>query len=105
MLETEIKKLTVAIEAYTLALLGNKAPDKPAPGPAPTTVSTPDETPAPTAAVTKKQIVEGIVRLAKGKNRETAAKLLAEYGAQKVPDLDVAVYPEFLAKIDQILAA
>jgi hypothetical protein len=106
MLETEIKKLTAAIEAHTLALQGGAPamPVQPASAPvaAPAASQAPDHLP-PT--VTKKQIVEGVVRLAKGKNRETAAALLAEYGAQKVPDLDVAKYPEFLAKIEAILAS
>lgn len=109
-LETEIKKLTVAIEANTLAQLGAQ----PAPTAAAAKAAKPAAKPAakkaaakPAAddapAATKKDIVEGIIRLAKDKGREVAAGLLAEYGATKVPDLkDESVYGEIVAKINAL---
>ena len=120
MLESEIKKLTAAVEANTAALTGGAAPvtavtsvpivdplDIPvdvggqaAPAPAA------DEAPAAPAA-TLKDITEGIVALCKAKGRDTAALLMAEYGAQKVPDLKKVSdkYDEILAKINALIAA
>ena len=127
MLESEIKKLTAAVEANTVALTGGvpvaaAAPVIVAPvagaGAAPAEVSTAIEIPidVPAAGAAEvivppaadlKQITEGIVALCKAKGRESAAKLMAEYGAQKVPDLKKVAdkYDEILAKINALIAA
>lgn len=120
MLESEIKKLTVAVEANTAALTGGAAPvaaaapaaaaataieipvDIP---PVETQLGTGAEVVVPPADL--KQITEGIVALCKAKGRDAAALLMAEYGAQKVPDLKKVSdkYPEILAKINALIAA
>ena len=127
MLESELKKLTSAVEANTAALLGGATPvaadAKAAPVAANaaeaelldtmTAVNDPPsdiDIPAPEATevvVTLKEITEGIVALCKAKNREAAAKLMAEYGAQKVPDLKKVSdkYGEILAKINALISA
>lgn len=132
MLETEIKKLTAAVEANTAALgelvtgaIPPAASDaKPAPAPtpaaaavtaqaepapAPAAAEAPAEAPAETPAaeaVTKKQLVEKFVELAKGKGREVASRLLAEYKIAKLPELkDETVWPEFYAKMVSLLEA
>lgn len=116
MLETEIKKLTVAVEALTKATLESAgtptvaavAAAKPAAAApaADTTIEIPADTPVAAPPADKKQVVEGIIALAKAKGREAAAALLAEYGATKVPELkDKSVYGEIVAKIDAILAS
>ena len=120
MLESELKKLTTAVEANTAALLGAapaaakaaapaaavdaapaavaaaKATTEPVPA---ATVDIPIDT-APEVTVTLKMITEGIVNLCKAKGRESAALLMAEYGAQKVPELKAGAdrYPEIYAK-------
>lgn len=116
MLESEIKKLTAAVEANTAALTGGAAPvtavtSVPIVDPLDIPVDTPaapaaDDTPAAPAA-TLKDITEGIVRLCKAKGRDPAALLMAEYGAQKVPDLKKVSdkYDEILAKINALIAA
>jgi len=117
MLETELKKLTAALEANTTALLGGGAPDvvvaKDAgnASPTPVVVDIPPapvavDTPAP-AAANLKMITEGIVALAKAKGREAAATLLAEYGAARVPDLKKVSdkYDEIFAKITALTEA
>jgi hypothetical protein len=129
MLETEIKKLTAAVEANTAAILGGSraaaTASETAPTAAPVTTAAPaaadplaglggaapapataEVSPAP-VAVTLKQITEGIVALCKAKGREAAAMLMAEYGAQKVPDLkkDADKYPEILGKINALIEA
>lgn len=123
MLESEIKKLTAAVEANTAALLGGATT-------APEAVTSADATTEPVAAavgdiplddapatapattapvvaeaVTLKQITEGIVALCKAKGRESAAHLMAEYGAQKVPDLKKVSekYGEILGKINALI--
>ncbi len=127
MLETEIKKLTAALEANTAALGGtvslSDTPAATAPAAAaktapaavvdvlnipiesPAVVDVADTPAAPPADL--KQITEGIVALCKAKGREAAAKLMAEYGAQKVPDLKKVSeqYPEILAKINAAIEA
>lgn len=125
MLESEIKKLTAAVEANTAALTSGAAPAvtgavaaasgaKVAPAVASTAIEIPVEAPAPAdvapvaaPAADLKQITEGIVALCKSKGRETAAQLMAEYGAQKVPDLKKVSdkYDEILAKINALIAA
>lgn len=128
MLESEIKKLTAAVEANTIALLlgvaagvegATAAPAVPAaapvaevdplaglgtaaPAPAPATADVPA---APAADL--KMITVGIVALCKAKGREAAAMLMAEYGAQKVPDLKKVSdkYGEILEKINALIAA
>ena len=126
MLETELKKLTAAVEANTAAL-GGTAPaaaippiegaaeaaaaspltiDIPAVGAAPVLATDVELPPGTEAQVTVpvadlKAITEAIVELCKAKGREAAAQLMAEYGAQKVPDLKQHAdkYPEILAAI------
>lgn len=124
MLESEIKKLTVAVEANTAALtldaesaiLGTVAAAKDAAAPADaspvadamtTAIDIPVVDVKPEVAITLKMITEGIVSLCKAKNREAAAKLMAEYGAAKVPDLKKVSdkYPEILAKINALISA
>ncbi len=112
MLESEIKKLTAAVEANTLARIGGAiAPAADTPAAAALRASSMPAAPAAAAAapaaavVTKKQIVTEIVALMKDKGREAGAKLLADYGVQKVPGLDPAIYSEFLAKIVALRAA
>lgn len=123
MLESEIKKLTVAVEALTKATLERAgtatvtptAPVAAAPAAAPaaavdTSIQIPADAPvAETTAAPpadKKQIVEGIMALAKAKGRESAAALLASYGATKVPELkDPSVYGEIVVKINNLLAS
>ena len=122
MLETEIKKLTTAVEANTAALLGGAtlpvaksapvpaaaaAKTEPAPGATVGDIPVDIPTAEPVAAepVTLKQITEGIVNLCKAKGRESAAMLMAEYGAQKVPDLKKVSekYGEILGKINALI--
>ena len=121
MLESEIKKLTAAVEANTAALSGRDTPvaadAKPAQADASpvaaaeaaaapaATIDIPLDVPAET--VTLKQITEGIVRLCREVNREAAAILMAEYGATKVPELKKVSdkYPEILDKINALIKA
>ncbi len=119
MLESEIKKLTAAVEANTAALTSGAAPvaaapAAAAPAAASTAIEIPVVLPAPVEvapvvapAADLKQITEGIVALCKAKGRETAAQLMAEYGAQKVPDLKKVPdkYDEILAKINALIAS
>jgi len=141
MLETEIKKLTAALEANTAARLGGAtaaarlggatavaasglAAAVAAPAPADVTASVAETAPVPAAtieiemppeipttvavpAADLKQITEGIVALCRAKGRDAAGLLLAEYGAQKVPDLKKVSdkYGEILAKINAAIAA
>lgn len=122
MLESEIKKLTAAVEANTAALsVGGTDPfadgpvkavgaEQVAAAAAPAAVDLTIDIPVdakPEAAVTLKQITEGIVELCKAKGRESAAMLMAEYGAQKVPDLKKVSdkYTEIFAKIHALITA
>lgn len=112
MLETEIKKLTAAIEANTAALLGGEAPAKkpakPKPAAKPAAAEEPvvEEPPAETE-ITIKEVTAKILDLGKAKGRQAAVSLLSDYGATKVPDLkkDPSKYGEIVAKIDGLLAA
>ncbi len=117
MLESELKKLTVAVEANTAALLGGVAPvvaaaAKPAAVPAASaaaasaaaegarTATAPTELPP----VSKKQIIQAIINLANTKGRAVAAAILAKFGAAKASELkDASVYPEVLAEINKAL--
>lgn len=129
MLESEIKKLAAAVEANTAALLGGATaapeavtsadattepvaaaavgdiPLDDAPATAPATTAPATTAPVVAEAVTLKQITEGIVALCKAKGRESAAHLMAEYGAQKVPDLKKVSekYGEILGKINALI--
>ena len=116
MLESEIKKLTAAVEANTAALVGSAAPTAvdAAPAATSTAVDIPLDLPPSAAAepavapaANLKQITEGIVALCKAKGRDAAALLMAEYGAQKVPDLKKVSdkYDEILAKINALIAS
>ena len=133
MLESEIKKLTAAVEANTAALIGGAVAAPSAPKPAAAAAATveliPGGAPAPSTAidipvdvevppaalaaaapvveVTLKQITEKVLELAKAKSRDVAFSLLAEYGATKVPELKgkEAQFAEIAAKIDALLAA
>lgn len=120
MLESELKKLTVAVEANTAALLGSVAAGPiVAPVIAAEAVADAETATVPVPvvdiplndpveeAVTLKQITEGIVALCKAKNREAAATLMVEYGAQKVPELKKHAdkYGEILAKINALIEA
>ena len=130
MLETQLKKLTEAVEANTAAILasnnGSALPTatpettneaKPAPAaavtepPAPTAAA-PAAEPAPTAAapagelvVTKKMLGEATIAVARKFNdRNKAIQILSKYGAQKVPELkDESVWPQVLADLQAAL--
>lgn len=130
MLETDLKKLTAAVEANTAALIGNAVAGKTAAAVIPAAAVTPaaaaktaidipvdvppaaasaktiiDDADAAPVVVTKKQIIEIIIKLAQDKGRETAAALLAEYGAAKIPELkDESLFPEILAKATALLS-
>ena len=117
MLESDIKKLTVAVIQLTEALHTVRLPaaggatsaitpasepvtqatpeaapavaSEPAPTPVAASVAAPEVT-APAAEVkapTKKQLVEKFIELAQAKDREVAVKLLADFGVSKLPEL------------------
>ncbi len=117
MIETELKKLTAAVEANTAALL-NGAPavnvaETPSPIPAdkqpvvpPTNETAIDDGAVGAAAkpVERTEITKAIIALCKVKPREIGAAILAKYGAVKVPDLkDESKYAEILADITAAL--
>jgi hypothetical protein len=123
MLETEIKKLTAAIEANTAALTGNgtvTAAPATAPAPAATPApaaepaaaapateapATPPEAPAAAVEVDKKKLTEKFIELAQAKGRDVATQLLAEFGVSKLPELkDKQQWPVFYAKCEELLA-
>jgi hypothetical protein len=106
MLETEIKKLTAAIEANTVALTGS-TPAAPAPAAPAPVIETSTGAPAAPAApdATYEQVTQAIMAVAKQVNREAATKLLADYSAVRVPDLkkDPSKYGEIAAKAAALL--
>jgi 2-oxoglutarate dehydrogenase E2 component (dihydrolipoamide succinyltransferase) len=113
MLETEIKKLTAAVDANTAALLGNVVSTPPAVAPAPAPAAPAPAAPAPAAPTppaaadaTYEQVTKAITTVARDVSRESAVKLLADYGAVKVPDLkkDPSKYGEIVAKAEAMLA-
>ncbi len=131
MLESEIKKLTVAVEANTAALTGAVAPAAPVAAPPAATAKTdvqaagavaapaaiPPAAAPPAAAaaaaaapavveVDKKALTQKFIELAQSKGREVAQQLLAEYGVVSLPHLkDKAQWPAFFAACDVKLAA
>ena len=124
MLESEIKKLTVAVEANTAALtgvaataFGTSAAAAPAAAAIPPAAAPPAATaaapaaPTPAAAVAvvvevdKKALTQKFIELAQAKGREVAQQLLAEYGVASLPELkDKAQWPAFFAACDAKLA-
>lgn len=125
MLESEMKKLTAAIEANTAALTGvdqaivaadaalAATPEAPAagaaaaPAVAPTIGAAAVVTPeAPAVAVDKKMLTSKFIELAQAKGREAAQQLLAEYNITSLPELkDKNQWPAFYAAIEAKLAA
>ncbi len=117
MLESEIKKLTAAVEANTAALTGAVAPAAPVAAPPTATAKTdiqavgavaapaagaaaaalvapagaasvaPEPAGQPVVAITKKALTEKFIELASEKGREIAMQLLAEYGIASLPEL------------------
>ncbi len=124
MLESEIKKLTIAVEKMTVALesKSGSAPSTqgttkdtapaevqiPASVPTPTPAPTPEpveEVKADEKVPTKKQLVEKFIELAQTKDREVAVKLLADFGVAKLPELkDKSKWAPFIAAVDALLA-
>lgn len=120
-LEAAIEGLTAAIKENTAAMreleakVDGPTEAKPAEKPKKSTSKKPaakaekpkeepkaekDEAPA----VDKKTLTAKIIELAKEKGRDAAAKLLAEYDAQKVPELDESVYGEVYEKAKELLS-
>lgn len=131
MLESEIKKLTAAIEANTAALTGDPvvipaaapagaaSPEIPAAAvvlqagqPAVNTPAVPvtPDVPAPVvpaapATLTKKVLTEKFIEVAQLKGREAAQQLLAEYSITSLPELkDKALWPAFFAACEAKIA-
>lgn len=124
-LETEIKKLTAAIENAVAALSekGTTAPKKAQASPAATapkddglvipaneTVAdmlTPPTPPVPPAVaageiIDKKQIIAAVINLAKTKGREPAKIVLAQFGVAKAAELnDPTQYVAVLAALTE----
>ena len=117
MLESEIKKLIVAVDANTAALLNGTAPaaatadtlkpaaqakpvaEPPIPAAAPAAA-------APAVEVSKKVLTDTFIKLAQDKGREIAAGILAEFGVTKLPELkDETQWPAFHAKVVAALGA
>lgn len=112
MLETEIKKLTAAVEANTAARINGAAPAattaetlKPTPAQAaPVAVPPTPAAAAPAAGapvvVDKKTLTAAFIKLAEDKGRAIAAGILAEFGIIKLPELkDETQWPAFYAKV------
>lgn len=109
MLETEIKKLTKAVEANTAALLNGGAPAAaPAEQTDPPAASAPEPAAPPPAddSVSYDDLVAKFTELGK-KSRDAAIGLLGEYGAAKLPDIKKTPekFAEIAAKIDAKLAS
>lgn len=130
MLETAIKKLTEAVEENTkhLQVLHNSLRSAPvtapaetpkdaspanaepvaepstsaaAPAPEPAPETPPESEPA--ANVTKAQLAEATIAVAKAKGREAAASILAKYGASKVPELKPEDFGHVFADLKAVL--
>lgn len=116
-IESELKKLTAAIEANTAAIL-KVSEVASAPAPATTTAETPKPSPAKAepapepspaepsteeATVDKKAITARVIKLAKTKGRDAAGSLLAKFGATKVPDIAESDYPKVWAELNKLL--
>ena len=122
MLESEIKKLTAAVEANTAARIGGAtaatpaaaapaaaapaapaaaapAAAAPAATPAAATVAV-EPAPAAVVEITKKALTEKFIELAAEKGREVAMQVLAEYGVASLPELDKAKWSAFFAACD-----
>ena len=122
MLETEVKKLTAAIVALeeTIQKTGS-APsaitaETPKASPAPSAAAaepsapvpepTPAPEPAPDVEVTKKELADKTIEVAKAKGRETALAILSKYGASKVPELtDETKWPAVYAELQAALTS
>ena len=128
MLESEIKKLTAALEANTAALIGNKVaaalsekvatpPKKKAAqaSPAAATPSLDDALaikPTVTAAVTdepateaatKDEVIAATIALAKGKGRDAPVVIFSAFGIKKATECPEAKYGELVAALTAAL--
>lgn len=123
-LESTLNKLVAAIEDNTKAVREMNSVAASIPDSAPASATTQPEapkkesakaepksepTPEPEAAgeasgVTKKQLTDAIIKLAKTKGRESAASVLAGYGATKVPEVKEEDYDAVFADAQALLA-
>lgn len=131
MLETEIKKLTAAVEANTAALTGNKvaaaisekvapaveetkeaaqaSPAAATPDPLDDLAITPDDvkpevTAAPaTEATTKQAVIDATIALAKAKGREAPVPIFTTFGIKKATECPEAKYGELVAALTAAL--
>lgn len=119
MLETEIKKLTAAVEANTAAIEavvsalnnGNTSADRPTPAPESTSESDKPQVLPPTkeqakveakSDVTKADVVKAVVSLGKAKGREVVMQVFATYGITKLPEMkDTSKYAALLADLQK----
>lgn len=121
-LESTLTKLIAAIEDNTAAMreLANTPepvstttePPKPksetaepAPEPSPEPAPAAETEEAKASGIDKKALTAKIIELAKTKGRDAASKLLAEYGATKVPEVKEEDFDAVFAKADAILGA
>ena len=128
MLETEIKKLTAALEANTAALTGNKVaaalsekvatpPKKKAAQASPAAAAptlddalavTPDTTPEivideplvlPVEGATKDEVIQATIKLAQAKGRAAPVPNFATFGIKKATECPEAKYGELVAAL------
>jgi hypothetical protein len=118
MLETEIKKLTKAVEANTAALLGQgvavDVPTTAAPVPDPVAQASAAETPPanaqePAAAPSDfdgdyKKLANKFIDVGRAKGTEPCRALLAEYSIGKLSDLPEDKWAEVWGKLTALLA-
>jgi hypothetical protein len=134
MLESEIKKLTAALEANTAALTGNKVaaalsekvatPPKKKAAQASPAAATPTtdplddalaitpgvqevvtDEPAPVvAAATKDEVIAATIALAKAKGRDAPVPIFGTFGIKKATECPEAKYGELVAALTAALA-